>query len=273
MEAIKLGSATVGLVNKTHAVVVGLKRNAEELGSYQRKIIKIDEHIGVSIAGLSPDARVLSNFMRQQAMSSKFTFTRPIPVSRLVNRVTDKLQANTQVYGRRPYGVGMLVIGVDDTGPHLYELLPNGSGYEYFAASLGARSQSSRTYLERELQSYKSSEGAEPLIMSGLKALRESLPQGKELTWQNTSIGVVGPNELFKIIDDEDVTEWLDQLGQTGRSTTTAPAQDEAPTQEEQAMSSEQAETLTAAPSVSADEPASDSATAPEASEAMQTDD
>jgi Proteasome subunit A N-terminal signature len=39
LEAVKQGSAAVGLVSKTHAVLVALKRNAEELGSYQKKII------------------------------------------------------------------------------------------------------------------------------------------------------------------------------------------------------------------------------------------
>lgn len=62
LEAIKQGSAAVGLTSNDYVVLVALKRNAEELGSYQKKIIKIDDHMGVALAGLAPDARVLSNF-------------------------------------------------------------------------------------------------------------------------------------------------------------------------------------------------------------------
>lgn len=127
LEAIKQGSAVVGLVSKTHAVVVALKRNAEELGSYQKKIIKVDNHLGVALAGLAPDARVLSNFLRQQAMSSQMVYKRPLAVSRAVYAIADKAQGNTQQYGRRPYGVGLLIIGHDEAGPHLYEFLPSGS--------------------------------------------------------------------------------------------------------------------------------------------------
>ncbi|KAI7058501.1 hypothetical protein KC352_g44037, partial [Hortaea werneckii] len=47
-EAVKQGSVVVGIVSKTHAVLAAIKRNAEELSSYQKKIIPIDTHYGVA---------------------------------------------------------------------------------------------------------------------------------------------------------------------------------------------------------------------------------
>ena len=61
---------------------------------------------------------------------------------------------NTQEYGRRPYGVGLLVIGQDKQGPHLYEFSPSGNSYEYYAMSIGARSQSAKTYPEKHYESF-----------------------------------------------------------------------------------------------------------------------
>lgn len=123
----------------------------------------------ISIAKIS----VLSNFMRQQAMSSRMVFNRPIPVNRLVSAIADststtvqsienfllstcnlEAQVNTQEYGRRPYGVGFLVIGQDINGPHLYEFSPSGNSYEYYAMSIGARSQSAKTYLEKHYETF-----------------------------------------------------------------------------------------------------------------------
>jgi 20S proteasome subunit alpha 6 len=60
MEAVKQGSAAVGLKSKTHVVLVTMKRAASELSQAQRKVFKIDEHCGVAVAGLTSDARVLS---------------------------------------------------------------------------------------------------------------------------------------------------------------------------------------------------------------------
>lgn len=51
MEAVKQGSATVGLKSSSHAVLVALKRASSELAAHQKKIKPLDEHIAVSISG------------------------------------------------------------------------------------------------------------------------------------------------------------------------------------------------------------------------------
>ncbi len=53
MEAVKQGSACVGLKSKTHAVLVALKRSTSELGSFQKKVFKIDDHMGMGISGIT----------------------------------------------------------------------------------------------------------------------------------------------------------------------------------------------------------------------------
>jgi 20S proteasome subunit alpha 6 len=42
-----------------------------------------------------------------------------------------------------------LVAGVDETGTHLFETCPSANYYEYTAMAIGARSQSAKTYLEK----------------------------------------------------------------------------------------------------------------------------
>ena len=40
-------------------VLVALKRSSSELSSYQKKILPVDDHVGVAIAGLTSDGRRL----------------------------------------------------------------------------------------------------------------------------------------------------------------------------------------------------------------------
>ncbi|KAI0199383.1 nucleophile aminohydrolase [Astrocystis sublimbata] len=218
-EAVKQGSVVVGIVSKTHSVLVAIKRNAEELSSYQKKLFAVDEHVGLAIAGLTSDARVLSNFMKQQCLSQRLTYDRAMPLETLVSLISDKAQINTQSYGKRPYGVGLLVAGVDDSGPHLYEFQPSGLTQEMLACAIGARSQMARTYLEKNLDKFPDC-GREDLIMHGLRALKETLVQDRELTVENTSVGVVGPKEpgkrpleAFKVHDGAEVKEWINKIG------------------------------------------------------------
>lgn len=56
-----------------------------------------------------------------------------------------------------------------------------GTCFEYYAMSLGARSQSAKTYLERRMDEYKEEEDLDKIVMHGLYALRETLQQGKEV--------------------------------------------------------------------------------------------
>ncbi|KAK5136478.1 hypothetical protein LTR08_003123 [Meristemomyces frigidus] len=208
-EAVKQGSVVVGIVSKTHAVLAALKRNAEELSSYQKKIIPIDTHYGLALAGLASDARVLSNFMKQQSLASRLTYDRPIPLAEITARIGDRAQTNTQHYGKRPYGVGLLIAGCDAKGPHLFEFQPSGVTQEMVACGIGARSQMARTYLERELETFETC-GREELIKHALSALRESLGQDKELTVDNTSIGVGGVDENFKMYEGQEIASWLE---------------------------------------------------------------
>ncbi|CAE6457798.1 unnamed protein product [Rhizoctonia solani] len=205
LEAVKQGSAVVGLRSKTHAVFLALKRSPNELASYQKKILRIDDHCGVAIAGLTSDARVL----RQDPYLSILIVTHFVSATLCVNKqclrecsLIDPFllidwslplqRVNTQEYGRRPYGVGFLVIGQDQLGPHLYEFSPSGNSYEYYAMSIGARSQSAKTYLEKHYESFADA-SLDELVKHGLHALRETLQQDKELNINNTSIGAVGP--------------------------------------------------------------------------------
>ena len=71
MEAVKLGSAAVGIKNKTHAVLVALKRASSELSAHQKKIIPIDKHLGMAITGLTADARML-RYNQNRLMDQQF---------------------------------------------------------------------------------------------------------------------------------------------------------------------------------------------------------
>lgn len=170
--------------------------------------------MGIALAGLAPDARVLSNYLREQAMNTKMIFNRALSVEKAADMLAAKAQKNTQGFGSRPYGVGLLVVGYDETGAHLFEFQPSGQSLEYFGCAIGARSQAGRTYLERNFDEFKQC-NKEELITHGLKALRETLQQDKELNAKNTSVGVAS-KDGFQIFDDEDVQQWLDKLDTLG---------------------------------------------------------
>lgn len=208
MEAVKQGSATVGLKNKDHAILLALKRSTSELSAHQKKIIPVDEHIGIAIAGLTADARILTRYMRNECTNERYSHDQALPVSRLINSLGLKMQTCTQRYDRRPFGVGLLVAGYDSKGPHIYQTCPSANFFDCKSMAIGARSQSARTYLEKNLDALPGSSLNE-LVRHGLLALRECLPNDLELSNKNVSIALVGQGRPFTVFDDEAVDQWL----------------------------------------------------------------
>jgi len=217
MEAVKQGSATVGIKSKTHVVLVALKRAPSELSAHQKKILAMDDHLGISIAGLAADARIFSRYMRNECLNSKYAYNSPMPVSRLVSLIGSKSQIPTQRYGRRPFGVGLLVAGYDDLGTHLYQTCPSANYYECKAMAIGARSQSARTYLEKHLNEFPTN-SLDDLIRHALRALRDTLPNEIELSTKNVSVAIVGKDLPFTIYNDDNVKPYLDSIESDSRS-------------------------------------------------------
>lgn len=147
--------------------------------------------------------------MKQQSLASRLTYDRPILLSEITSRIGDRAQTNTQQYGKRPYGVGLLIAGVDAKGPHLFEFQPSGVTQEMIACGIGARSQMARTYLERNLEEFEGS-NREELIKHALRSLKDSLATDKELTIDNTSLGVAGIGEDFKLYEGQEIAGWLE---------------------------------------------------------------
>jgi 20S proteasome subunit alpha 6 len=216
MEAVKQGSAAVGVKSKNYVVLASLKRAPHaELSSYQKKLFKIDDHMGIAIAGLAADARVLCRYMRNECMNHRFIYDSPMPVSRLVLKIADKSQVATQRSSKRPFGVGLLVSGYDDqTGTHLYQTCPSGNYYEYKAIAIGARSQSAKTYLEKYYESFAETNDLQTLILHALKALQGTTGENVELNTKNCSLSVVGKNFPYKLFEGDDIEPYLSMLDQ-----------------------------------------------------------
>jgi len=210
MEAVKQGTPCVGLRSNDFAILCCLKRQLGELASYQKKIFRIDDHLGIAISGLTADARVLANYMRMECLNEKYTFDAPLNIGRLISQIGDKSQQKTQRSSKRPYGVGLLVAGCDSTGPHIYETCPSGNYYEYKAFAIGGRSQSAKTYLEKNFQEFPDN-NLEDLITHAVKAINVTSGE-TDISAQNISVAYVGRDAKFKELTEAELEKYVEKI-------------------------------------------------------------
>ncbi|XP_031500970.1 proteasome subunit alpha type-1-A-like [Nymphaea colorata] len=210
MDAVKQGGAAVGLRSRSHVVLACVDKAISGLSFHQRKIFKIDDRTGVAMAGLAADGRVLWRYLASECINYKFVYESPIPVSRLVARLADKAQACTMASLKRPYGVGCLVAGTDESGVHLYYNCPSGDYFECQAFAIGSHSQAAKVCLEREFETFND-RSREELIQRALLAITETLRwQGKEFDSSSCTVAILGENESFHVISRSIIEQLVD---------------------------------------------------------------
>jgi proteasome alpha subunit len=149
-EAVRKGTPIMGIRGSDGVVLTAaLRKHALQEPNHNDKIFTIDTSIGTAIAGLSGDARHLVRYTRELAQINRLTFDESIPVKTLSKKVSDHIQSYTQQGGTRPYGVSMLLIGVD-SAPQLYLTTPIGAFWSYKAHAVGMGANQMNSILEKE---------------------------------------------------------------------------------------------------------------------------
>lgn len=202
-EAVKRGTTSVGIKASDGVVLLVDKRIASRLLEPQstEKIFQIDDHIGAVTSGLVADARALVDRARVDAQINRVVYNEPIGVEVLAKKICDHKQTFTQYGGVRPYGTALLIGGVDDEGPHLFETDPSGALLMIKATGIGSGRNAVMEVLEEK---YDENANIEKTIDLGLEALYKAT-EGK-LTVGTVEIAVVDAKDYkFKKIEPKKV--------------------------------------------------------------------
>jgi len=125
---LQLGSTTVG-IRTPDGVVLGVEKRVQspllEASSIE-KIMEIDRHLGCAVSGLTADARTMVDHARVTSQNHAFTYDERIKVESVTQAVCDlALRFGESVHDEdammsRPFGVALLIAGIDELGPQLY---------------------------------------------------------------------------------------------------------------------------------------------------------
>lgn len=141
-EAVKRGKASVGVAAEDGVLLAAYKRVANDLMEPENveKLFQIDQHIGAASAGHVTDARKLIDILRRESQVNRTAYEEPIGVETVTRRLCDEMQEYTQSGGVRPFGVAVVVGGVERGEPRVFETDPSGSFYEWQATAIGENS-------------------------------------------------------------------------------------------------------------------------------------
>ena len=215
-KAIKSANVTsVAVRGKDSCVVVTQKKVPDKLIDPDTitSVHKITQHIGCSMTGMTADASAYVQRARIIAARFKFDNGYEVPIHYLANKLADKAQVYTQNAWMRMFGVGVLLIGIDEeTGPQLFRCDPAGTYAGFKACAVGQKDVESVNFLEKKLKKNPElgyNETVE-LAISTLQSVYSSDFKPSEL-----EVAVVAhQNREFRVLSDDAVEEHLTAISE-----------------------------------------------------------
>ncbi len=204
IETVKRGTLAVGVKSKEGVVmaVEEIPRKLQVSGITQ-KIFQVDDHIGIAAAGYIPDARVQVDDARTFSQSHKLIYDEEVEVETVAKHLADRCHQYTQYSGVRPFGVALIISGVDQSGNRIYVTDPSGTFVSYAAVAIGAGADDVNAFLEKNYAENMSLEDASALAIAAIE-LRAETKDEKSIKMSR----ITKQNRILEKVNDEDLKKY-----------------------------------------------------------------
>ncbi len=205
IETVKRGTLAIGIKAKDGVImaVEEIPRKLQAAGVTQ-KIFQVDDHIGVAAAGYIPDARTQVDDARTFSQSHKLIYDEQVDVETVAKHLADKCHQYTQYSGVRPFGVALIVAGVDQRGNIIYVTDPSGTFLAYAAVAIGAGSEDVNAFLEKNYKDEMSIEEASALAIAAIDMKGEQKEESKHIKMAK----ITDSKKTLEKISDADVEKY-----------------------------------------------------------------
>jgi proteasome alpha subunit len=215
-EAVKRGTSSIGIRTPEGVLLAVDKRSRSTLMESDsiEKLHKVADHVGIASAGHVADARQLIDFARRRAQVEELRYEESIDVEVLTKSVTDNIQQYTQMGGVRPFGAALLVAGVSNGRPRLFETDPSGTPNEWKAVAIGSDRADIQQFLEDEWSEELTLDEGIDLALRALGRVQE-----EDLSAKGLAIATIETaTQQYRELPDEEIDEHLSDLAATEES-------------------------------------------------------
>lgn len=174
IETVRRGTLAIGIKSKD-GLILAVEEKPRKLQNAEvtQKIFQVDDHIGVAAAGYIPDARSQVDNARFFAQSNRMIYDEPVEVESVAKHLADQCQQFTQYAGVRPFGVALIIAGVDRSGSTIYLTDPSGTYISYDAVAIGSGADQVTEYLEKFYKKDMTTEEAAALAIESIYLVSE----------------------------------------------------------------------------------------------------
>ena len=204
IETVKRGAIAIGLQSKDGArIAVEEKTRDLQVEDITQKIFQVDDHIGIAAAGYIPDARILVDNARFFSQSNKLTYDESVDIETVAKHLADQAHQFTQYSGVRPFGVALIIAGVDKKGARIFVTDPSGTYVPYAAVAIGGDSDEVTDFLEKNYKKEMSMDDAMSLAISAIN-LKSDENDVKDIRMSR----IKTDTKLFEKVSNEELAKY-----------------------------------------------------------------
>ena len=151
-KTVRLGSSSIGMVCSDGVFILADKRIEDKLivKESASKITEIDSHVIASSAGILSDARILIERAQLLAQQHRVTYNSPIEPELVIKEIANMKQQFTQYGGARPFGVSMMIAGINGKKAEVFVSDVTGNYFSYHANVIGENDDKIREELREK---------------------------------------------------------------------------------------------------------------------------
>ena len=126
-----------------------------------------------------------------------------------INFGADKKESKKKKMSR-PFGVSLLIAGIDENGPALYQTDPSGTYLKWDARAIGSAAEGAQHYIQESYQPDMSIEEAKKLALQTLKNVME-----EKINKYNVEVAivrVVDEEPKYTVFSADDINSIVDEL-------------------------------------------------------------
>jgi proteasome alpha subunit len=206
IETVRRGTVAVGVKSKDGIVIaVEEKPRKLQISDNAQKIFQVAEHVGIAAAGYIPDARSQVDNARFFSQSNKLIYDEPVDIETVAKHLADQCQQFTQYAGVRPFGVALIIGGVDnDNKSQIYLTDPSGTYISYDAVAIGSGSEQVTDFLEKSYKHDISIEDASVLASAAIYMASEEKEEHNHIRMAQ----IKKSTKTFEIVSSEKISEY-----------------------------------------------------------------
>jgi len=209
-KASERGNLIVSIKSKNHLVIMGTLKLEKLYPSKENKVLTFGNNLSVVMTGVSKDGKFLGDIITRKKYENENSANRYCQTPDIASFCSKIIGRNTYYSNLRPFGIKMILVGYDSTGPSIFDFNCDGSFQRRMFSAKGKDSIKILAYIDQfsnKLEDFSWDELLLKTILIYIESFKNS--EKKKINGDSIFLSLLGKNAEMFILKENMVSFYL----------------------------------------------------------------